>query len=369
MAVAMSSRRSSGPNTALHEWNLVTQSLCIIFMTFFFALRVYTRKFILNCFGKEDWMCAGAWFLGTSYSIIALLMGHYGGGLHQSEVSASELISFDKTVYVTMVMYGPTAFLTKLSLLWIMIRVFSPYRKAVKFIYILLVIMLGYYIPAVIVKIRICLPISKFWDSSVEGSCLDETSIILADAVMSTVTDLTILLLPLPLTLSLQMSARKKMRVMGLLGAGGLACAASIIRLVLIILTSSSKDGTYAFMRINMFGNAEVAIGVICACLPALSALLSRVLHEYSSNKETRPSGYEMSRNKHQRGTDSKSHHSRLPTTVGNESDQDVLMHHPQGDPRIETSIQGDRSPRGQGFAELGIMKTVDVSTSVETMR
>jgi hypothetical protein len=153
-----------------------------------------------------------------------------------------------------MVMYGPTAFLTKISLLWIMTRVFSPYRKAVLFIYVFLVIMLLYYIPAVIVKIRICNPIAKFWDDSTHGTCLDQSAIILADAVVSVVSDMIILILPLPLTLTLQMSMRKKLRVMGILGAGGLACASSIVRLILILKTGQSKDGTYSFMRINMFG-------------------------------------------------------------------------------------------------------------------
>lgn len=153
-----------------------------------------------------------------------------------------------------MVMYGPTAYLTKVCLLWIMTRVFSPFRKAVIFIYAFMAVMLAYYIPAVIVKIRICDPISRFWDKDVEGTCLDETSIILADAVVSVVSDLIVLILPLPLTMSLQMKKKKKLRVIALLGAGGLAVAASIIRLALIVTTGQSKDGTLAFMRINMLG-------------------------------------------------------------------------------------------------------------------
>ena len=104
-----------------------------------------------------------------------------------------------------MVTYGPAAYLTKLSLLWIMTRVFNPYRKAVIFIYIFLGIMLAYYIPAVIVKIRICKPISTFWNQDNGGTCLDQTAIILADAVVSVVSDLIVLVLPLPLTLGLNM--------------------------------------------------------------------------------------------------------------------------------------------------------------------
>lgn len=204
-------------------------------------------------------------------------MGRYGGGTHMSEVPPENLIPFNKVrqpinptealtdswtcpsfqaVYVTMVMYGPTAYLTKLSILWIMTRVFNPYRKAVIFIYVFLGTMLAYYIPAVIVKIRICKPIATFWDPSGTkgGSCLDQTAIILADAVVSVVSDLIVLILPLPLTLSLQMSWQRKMRVMGILCAGGFAVASSIVRLVLIVVIGQSKDATMSFTRISMFG-------------------------------------------------------------------------------------------------------------------
>ncbi|KAJ5149076.1 hypothetical protein N7448_000654 [Penicillium atrosanguineum] len=359
----------SNINRSVQTWNYVCQSLCIIGMTVCFGLRVYTRAVILNGFNKEDLMCAAAWLLGTGYSVIAMIMGHYGGGLHLDDVPPENVIPFEKTVYVTMVMYGPTAYLTKFCLLWIMTRVFSPFRKAVIFIYVFMGVMLAYYIPAVIVKIRICNPIGRFWNKNIQGTCLNETSIILADAVVSMVSDLIILLLPLPLTMSLQMPKKKKMRVIGLLGAGGLAVTASVIRLALIVTTGQSKDATYAFMRINMLGNAEVAMGVICTCLPALSALLIRAYHEYSSNKATSTSKYRLSTIQ----TQSKTQRSKQKMSVLEaETDEDVLMYNAQGNPRVETTVQGDTERqvdlRGSPFlGGIGITRTVDVSTSVET--
>lgn len=154
-----------------------------------------------------------------------------------------------------MVLYGPAAFLTKTSLLWITLRVFKPYRTLVFAIYGFLALMLAYYIPAVIVKIRICKPIARFWDDKISsGSCLDQSAIIMADAVVSVLSDTIVLLLPLPLTLGLQMSWKRKLRVLLLLGAGGLAVASSIVRLVLIALIGQSKDMTVAFTKISMFG-------------------------------------------------------------------------------------------------------------------
>lgn len=39
---------------SVQKWNYACQSLCIIGMTVFFGLRLYTRLFILRGFGKED---------------------------------------------------------------------------------------------------------------------------------------------------------------------------------------------------------------------------------------------------------------------------------------------------------------------------
>lgn len=249
-----------------------------------------------------------------------------------------------------------------------MTPIFSPVRKAVLFIYVFRGIMLAYYISAVIVKIRICSPIAKFWDTDIDGTCLDETSIILADAIVSVVSDSIILILPLPLTMGLQMSTKKMMTVIAILGAGGFAVVVSIIRLALIVVTGQSKDVTLAFMRINMLGNAEVSIGVICTSLPAFSAFVTRIYHEYSSDKSTHTSEYRMSSIKSQNRTN----WSRMQVRMWDaEPDLDVLMYNAQGNPRIETTIHGDTHPEGVSgslsFDDAGITRTVDVSTSVET--
>ncbi|PLN75303.1 hypothetical protein BDW42DRAFT_41933 [Aspergillus taichungensis] len=353
-ALELSGRDMASPDRSMQKWNYATQSLCIGGMTIFFSLRVYTRMFILNGFTKEDWICFGAWFLGVSYSIVALIMSHFGGGVHWDDVPDAHHIPFQKTVYVTMVLYGPTAYLTKLSLLWIMTRVFSPFRKSVIFIYFFLGLMLAYYIPAVIVKIRICDPIAKFWVPDLPGSCLDQSSIILADAVVSVVSDLIVLLVPLPLTVRLQLPLKKKMRVMVILGAGGLACASSIIRLVLIVLTGQSKDATIAFMRVNMFGNAEIAIGVICACLPAMSALAHKAKTEYSSRRATQSSTYQLSKFKNPTTSRTDRSRTRMSSIMDHSSDQYILM------PEEPKTVKGDGERERPGL-EQGITKTVDV--------
>jgi hypothetical protein len=57
--MAVIEMRDSDPSSqsgdrSIHVINYATQSLCLIFMTFFFSLRVYGRLRILNGFAVED---------------------------------------------------------------------------------------------------------------------------------------------------------------------------------------------------------------------------------------------------------------------------------------------------------------------------
>lgn len=146
------------------------------------------------------------------------------------------------------------ALFVKIALLSILTRIFAPYRGKVWFIYILLGCLCTYYIVALIIKIRICDPIPFYWLGTGQGSCLDQAAALIADSVISVVSDLIILILPLPLTWSLQMSRNKKLRVMGLLGAGGLATAFSLYRLVLVLESGNSPDQTIVFICVILSG-------------------------------------------------------------------------------------------------------------------
>lgn len=141
----------------------------------------------------------------------------------------------------------------KLSLLSIMLRIFAPDRKKVLVIWIGLGILMCYYIPAFFIKVFFCKPISTYWyGPEIGGKCIDQQKVVIADSVISVASDLWILILPLPMIWSLHMSKIKKLRVMGVLGAGGLATAFSIWRLVIMVKAGGSTDITLLWTRAAM---------------------------------------------------------------------------------------------------------------------
>lgn len=145
------------------------------------------------------------------------------------------------------------ALFVKLSLLTIIARVFSPYKKTVKGIYVLDGLLILYYSIALIIKIRICWPISAYWEGDT-SKCLDQAAVITADSIISVVSDAIILVLPLPLTWSLQLPRNKKLRVAGMLCVGGLATAFSAWRLHLILTDGNSPDATIVFTQVVLSG-------------------------------------------------------------------------------------------------------------------
>ncbi|CAI7645384.1 unnamed protein product [Penicillium glandicola] len=332
----------------LHTVNLVTQCLCIPVVTIFIALRFYTRFRFKQSLGLED-------------------LGEHGGGYPLAEWSAEDAVAFKKFCYIATILYCPMALFVKVALLSILTRIFAPYRSKVWFIHIFLGCLCCYYIVALIVKIRICDPIPRYWlGDSVEGTCLDQTAALIADSVISVVSDLIILILPLPLTWSLQMSRNRKLRVIGLLSAGGLATAFSLYRLVLVL--KGSSDAGLMFVCVILSGyvmhalhlNAEAGVGLICACLPVLNVMLAHYKKTYSSQKYYQNGGstHPLSERKSAPGSNVSPDWDKT-TTFG---DQSHLISF-AGPPEAGESSEAVESIYNEG----GIRRTVAVSQTVET--
>ncbi|KAL3418416.1 hypothetical protein PVAG01_10132 [Phlyctema vagabunda] len=259
------------PEDAIFTLNLVVNYLAIALATIAVALRIYVRLKIQNAFSKEDVFCCLGWVATMALFCAGALLGKYGGGHHEWEVESTRVEKFIQVQYAGVIAYGPATFLIKVTLLLVYVRVFSPFRKTIIFIYVFMAMLVAYYIPMQIIKMRLCYPIWKVWRDSEDGTCLDIKKIFVADTVISSITDLAILIIPIPLTWSLQMAAQKRIRYVALLGAGGLATAASIARLVLLVKLGDSPDRTFTGTLFYLLSTAEMGFGLLCACVPAIN--------------------------------------------------------------------------------------------------
>ncbi|KAH6607111.1 hypothetical protein Trco_003424 [Trichoderma cornu-damae] len=242
------------PQDVLRTLNYVTQGLTIFFVTIFVAIRFYAKTRVLGgSLTADDYATYTAYVLMIGYCITACFV--------------------QKSCYAATIFYAPMAMTVKLALLVIITRVFgSVHRRTLIGIYVFIGMIVAYYVSGLFIKIFICWPIHAYWEGD-SGRCLDQSAIVTADSIISVISDLAILLLPTPLTWSLRLPLRKRLRVTGLLCAGGVATAFSIYRLAMIVDQGNSPNMTIVFIKVILSGNAEAGIGLICACLPAASAI------------------------------------------------------------------------------------------------
>jgi len=121
------------------------------------------------------------------------------------------------------VVYNFATIFIKASILFFYLRFAATNRPFRVVVYIVLAVVIAYSLLAATVALWSCRPTRKFWDPSVtEGECVDGYLPYLTWAVLNSVTDVVILLLPLWLVRPLRVPWRRKVGVGLVLMTGGL---------------------------------------------------------------------------------------------------------------------------------------------------
>ncbi|KAE8354725.1 hypothetical protein BDV28DRAFT_130396 [Aspergillus coremiiformis] len=264
--------RLGHPEDIRHSLNLATQIVCLSIVPIVVILRMVISGYIRKRLELADYTCAVGCILFIGFCVNMLVLNAHGGGYHAWDVPQSESTPFRKTAYAITIIYIPMVFSIRSSMLTYMLRLFSPDPRKALAIRISLIVLLLYYVPILFIKIFLCTPISSYWDGALgHRTCMDQDRIYMADSLISIASDLWILILPVSMLWSLQMSRMEKMRVIGLLGAGGIATAFSVRRLVIVIDEAKATDPTLHWTEAMLTANAEAAIGLFCSCLPVVS--------------------------------------------------------------------------------------------------
>ena len=106
--------------------------------------------------------------------------------------------------------------MTKIAILWLYRRTFSP-SKGSRFeitVFVLIALLIGFYGATALAKIFQCTPRSKIVDDSIPGTCINLYVVLFSDRVFNTITDFVILLMPSVVLFRLQMTKRKKIIIL-----------------------------------------------------------------------------------------------------------------------------------------------------------
>ncbi|KAK2057980.1 hypothetical protein LY76DRAFT_515157 [Colletotrichum caudatum] len=256
------------PRDVGHISHIVFTSSIQAIVVFFFALRIYVK---LELYG---WMDVHRHYeFGRSYECVSRTEG-------AEWITADDVFTDGiqlQWMYISSLLYSPAAFFTKTSILLLTVRVFSVDAAVARSLHLLLVFFLICYIPAEVAKASVCIPVQSFWDQSITNfKCIDQTKLFLYDSSLSAFSDLIILIVPMVLASRLRVSTLKKIKIVGLLGTGGVGVAVTIYRLYLVNKFDSSTDPTMDFVPLDWTVAGEVGIGIVCACFPSINHVLEQ---------------------------------------------------------------------------------------------
>ncbi|KAB8257293.1 hypothetical protein BDV32DRAFT_160670 [Aspergillus pseudonomiae] len=298
------------------------------------GMRMYARIGLLKMIGRED------------YTILFSLV-HFGLGTHNSALSDEELKQQLKRLWAAIPFYNASLALTKFSILFQYLRIFPDRRFRIACWVVMGVVAL-YGTWAVVSAFVNCVPVAKFWDRTIAGSCLSFEAVWFFNASMNIVTDVTLLIMPMPLLSQLQLPRLQKFALMGVFAIGGLLVShcsnctwrvmlttsrvviTSILRLSSLRAVAKDPDTSYSNVGASYWTAAECNVAIICACLPFLRPIVSCLFPKLLS-------------------TQSYNHYTRNPTATATTRSRVTRMHLPsQNDDFGMCTIdveQGERKP------------------------
>jgi hypothetical protein len=212
------------------------------------------------------------------------------------------LILFSQLFLAAEVIYVVVLAATKISILAFYFRVF---RRPVflKAVWATVIFVMVSTIITMFLIIFQCNPVSGAWDRTKPNKCMSLNGLAYSASGISIGQDIFILVLPISELAGLQMTMTKKLNVLAMFGVGAMfvtfslshnlaetrwtrsnrvsfhsATITSIIRLKFIVSFGSSKDTTWDSITPALWSLIEINVAMICACLPAIRALLSKVL-------------------------------------------------------------------------------------------
>lgn len=256
---------------------LIPAILCPALATIIILLRLYTRCVILKTPALDDVFAVLALVFSVGNSVSQGYELKYGFGKHVATLTPAQIVGSLKALYASIIFYNLALTSVKVSIILLYLRLFSS-QASNRICYALLAIMAAYGFETLFAGIFTCTPIAFFWNSKIPGgTCIDKTMVYYANAGISIVTDVALLFIPIIFLRHLTMRKLQKVVVIVIVSFGGFACVASVLRLRYLYVSTQSKDPTWDKTPAAYWSTIEINAGIICASLPTLRALASRL--------------------------------------------------------------------------------------------
>jgi hypothetical protein len=178
--------------------------------------------------------------------------------------------------YLDQIFYKFTINLTKLSVLFLYLSIFSQRWFRIT-CYASVAVVGGYAVSCIFATIFQCTPVNYVFNKKLQGHCINITAFWYANAIYNIVTDFVILASVPGVVWSLSLSTRQRIGLTLVFGLGVFVFATSILRFTTLDPASKAHDTTFGTLKSTMWTTIEASTAVVCACLPMIRTPIQRL--------------------------------------------------------------------------------------------
>ncbi|MCJ1476866.1 hypothetical protein MMC13_005535 [Lambiella insularis] len=253
------------------------------------ALRFIVRKWIVKNIGWDDWCILGAVLGITIGMALVIVQVSYGFGRHKYYLTSHQLQEFQKYSFGEWLQTFWTLGFTKISICLFLLRI-TISKAFIRPLQAAIVILVLSNIILTVLWIVQCNPVALAWDLTQQGTCFSVVQIddiILAQAVISIVSDFFLAAFPILILRKVQISIRVKIALCALMGLGVVTGCICIARTVLNWQNYYTQDPAWVSVPNWYLRSWEVCVGIIAASVPTLRPgylyLQDRLVASFSS--------------------------------------------------------------------------------------
>ncbi|KAJ9283599.1 hypothetical protein DTO027B5_9056 [Paecilomyces variotii] len=211
-----------------------------------------------------------------------------GCGRRINEVDPASVVVTLKTILPLEALYGIAMSLVKTSIMLFFFRIFGTKRSFRISVAVVMVIVWMWAVSVILETLLLCRPLAYNWDATIDGVCGERNATYVVAGTLNLVTDLMVMALPIPHIWKLKLSVPKKLALCLVFCMGLLVSVISIVRLA-SLMAIDFTDITYSVQMGVMWTVLEPELAIICANMPVMKPILSRVFPNLfpSSNRRT----------------------------------------------------------------------------------
>ncbi|PGH02239.1 hypothetical protein AJ79_07688 [Helicocarpus griseus UAMH5409] len=260
---------------------VITASVCMALSSIWVGLRMWTRRYVTQMFGVDDYLVGVAWIFALVLSIGDIIQCQYGTGTHLWELRKDDYVVFLQLQMVVGTFYTVSLPFAKCSILAFYLRL-SQERVFRTAVYLTIAFIACYATSGLLVIIFSCNPVEGSWDLNVASQpttyCVNRPVNYIAQASFNIFSDIVIILLPIRTIWKLQMPLNQRLSIIAIFACGFFVCIVSVIRLTAVSKLLTSTDLTWDTNDVLIWSTVESHITILCACSPHLKPLFNHFL-------------------------------------------------------------------------------------------